>query len=249
MAALAALTQLNSLSLGVNQIGDQGARAILDAWAKRPDLDGCRLDLRRNGDLSLLLPPEALDTNNASAILAAYKRFRQGAETQQALNEAKLLLVGDEEVGKTSLVRYLVDRLPRREGQDPTRGAAIRKDVDTSTWSEGAASGVRLNIWDFGGQVIQRGTHQYFLTRHSLYLLVLSVRTEDDNSTVFDWLRTIRNRAGDAPVIVVINKCDGDKRGPRLPEEKIKREHGVAAFVRTSCDPGDEPAAAIQALR
>ena len=92
------------------------------------------------------------------------------------------------------------------------------------------------------------GTHQYFLTRRSLYLLVLDARFEDDLS-VYEWLRIIRNRAADSPVIVVINKCDGDRRGPRLPEDRIRKEHGVVDFIRTSCDEGEEAAATIQALR
>jgi internalin A len=33
-----------------------------------------------------------------------------------------------------------------------------------------------LNVWDFGGQEIMHATHQFFLTRRSLYLLVLSGR-------------------------------------------------------------------------
>ena len=48
---------------------------------------------------------------------------------------------------------------------------------------------------------------------------------------------------------IVINKCDGDRRGPRLPEERIKKELGVVEFIPTSCDKGEEAAATIQALR
>ncbi len=249
--ALASLSGLTSLHLNNNQIGAEGARALLEAWVDRPTAKNLTtLSISDNGDLSSLLPSEALNTSDAQAILAAYRRFRQGAEeeTLQPLNEAKLLLVGNEGAGKTSLVRYLVDNLPRRDSEDPTRGTAIRENIDTKTWPADQTGGITLNVWDFGGQVIMRGTHQYFLTRRSLYLLVLDARFEDDLS-IYDWLRIIRNRADDSPVIVVINKCDGDRRGPRLPEERIKKEHGVVAFIRTSCDKGDEAAAGIQDLR
>ena len=248
---LAGLSNLTSLDVRFNSIGDEGARAILDSWITGPA--GARraiLDLRNNGNLSSVLPAEALNTSDAQAILAAFRRFRQGDEedTLQPLNEAKLLLVGNEGAGKTSLVRYLVDNQPRRDSEDPTRGAAIRENVDTKTWPADRTGGITLNVWDFGGQVIMRGTHQYFLTRRSLYLLVLDARFEDDLS-IHDWLRIIRNRADDSPVIVVINKCDGDRRGPRLPEERIKQEYGVVDFIHTSCDKGDKAAATIQALR
>ena len=248
---LAGLSNLTSLNVRNNRIGDAGARAILEAWSTGPAVARrAVLDLRYNGDLSSVLPAEPLNTRDAQAILAAYRRFRQGdkEETLQALNEAKLLLVGNEGAGKTSLVRYLVDGLPRHDSEDPARGTAIRENVDTKTWPADQAGGITLNVWDFGGQVIMRGTHQYFLTRRSLYLLVLDARFEDDLS-IYDWLRIIRNRADDSPVIVVINKCDGDRRGPRLPEERIKKEYGVVDFIRTSCDKGDEAAATIQDLR
>lgn len=54
---------------------------------------------------------------------------------------------------------------------------------------------------------MMRSTHRFFLTARSLYLLVLEDRREDDHS-VRDWLKTIRNRGADSPILVVINKSD-----------------------------------------
>ena len=34
---------------------------------------------------------------------------------------------------------------------------------------------VKLNVWDFGGQEMLRGTHRFFLTERSLYLLLLTI--------------------------------------------------------------------------
>jgi GTPase SAR1 family protein len=36
----------------------------------------------------------------------------------------------------------------------------------------------RLNVWDFGGQQIYHATHQFFLTRRSLYLLLDDTRKD-----------------------------------------------------------------------
>jgi hypothetical protein len=54
---------------------------------------------------------------------------------------------------------------------------------------------------------MMKGTHRFFLTERSLYLLVLEDRREDDRS-IDDWMKTIRNRGKESPVIVVINKSD-----------------------------------------
>ncbi len=246
--ALASLTALTSLNLAGNSIGADGARALLDAWVDSPHADRLEmLDLTFNGDLSSVLPPESLETEDAQAILAAYRRFRQ-AENRPLL-EARLLVLGNEAVGKTSLIRYLVDSQPRDPSEQRTPGAKLREKIETRAWSPDECP-VRLNVWDFGGQEMYHRTHQFFLSARSLYLLVLEARRQDDRSHL-EWLKTIRNRADDAPVIVVINKSDGQHRHTlQLDETGLRRDWpGIVGFVRTSCDPGDEPAAMIQRLR
>ena len=93
-----------------------------------------------------------------------------------------------------------------------------------------------LNIWDFGGQEIMHNTHRFFLTERSLYLIVLEDRREDDQS-IYPWLRTVRNRAKDSPVIVVINKSDEGSEKLRLDESGLRKDYPeIVAFVRTSCN-------------
>ena len=249
--ALASLTSLTSLDLRYNGIGDDGARALLAAWTESPTARRLTfLDLRENRDLSSVLPAETLDTTDAQAILAAYRRYRSAAEreTLRPLNEAKLLVVGNEAVGKTSLIRYLVENMPCDPNEKKTPGTAIHVKIDTRQWSPGEDA-VTLNIWDFGGQAIMHGTHRYFLTERSLYLLVLEDRRQDDRS-VYDWLKIIRNRGRESPVIVVINKSDAGKQDLRLDENGLQHDYpSIVAFVRSSCAQGEFAAATIQKLR
>ena len=249
--AIARLTSLSSLNLSLNQIGRAGAEALLDGLLARGGSEGLQiLDLTFNGDLSALVPDEVLRTFDAQAILAAYRRYRsaQQAQTLRPLNEAKLLVVGNEAVGKTSLIRYLVEERPRKEDERKTAGTAIHEQIDTQKWSPGQ-SPVTLNVWDFGGQEIMHGTHRFFLTRRSLYLLVLEDRREDDTS-VFEWLKTVANRGGDSPVVVVINKSDAGQRNLQLDETGIRRDYPqVVAFVRTSCNDDDFSRSTIAELR
>src|SRR5262249_34237911 len=63
---------------------------------------------------------------------------------------------------------------------------------------------LQVNIWDFGGQEIYHATHQFFLTRRSLYLLVSDDRKED---TDFDyWLNVVQLLSGGSPVLIVQNE-------------------------------------------
>lgn len=240
--AIARLAALTSLDLGVNHVSATGARAVLGAWAD-PATAGRRkiLDLRGNDDLGGLLPAEVLEQTDAQALIAAWRRFREAeaAGELRPLNEAKVLVVGEEAVGKTSLVRFLVDGVARDDNERKTPGIVIRRDVPIADWSE-AESEVRLHFWDFGGQEIMHQTHRYFLTRRSLYLLVLEDRREDDRS-VYDWLKVIKSRGGDSPVVVVINKCDEGAANLRLDETGIRAAHpNVVDFVAVSCNAGAE---------
>ncbi|MDX1970633.1 MAG: COR domain-containing protein, partial [Planctomycetaceae bacterium] len=249
--ALATLQNLNSLYLNANSVGPEGARALLVAWADSPRAaEKRRLTLKQNGDLSSVLPPELVETEDAQELLAAFRRFRGDLARPQGLtplNEAKLLVLGNEAVGKTSLIRYLVDNQPRNPSEPKTPSAKIREKIETRDWSVDGCP-VTLHVWDFGGQEIMHGTHRFFLTERSLYLVVLEARREDDRS-VYDWLKTIRNRGGDSPVIVVINKCDLKDHLLQLNEKELREEYGVVAFARTQCDDDEASRASIAALR
>ena len=65
-----------------------------------------------------------------------------------------------------------------------------------------------MNIWDFGGQEIMHATHQFFLTKRSLYLLVLDARLTQEENRVEYWLKIIQSFGGESPVLIVGNKTD-----------------------------------------
>jgi internalin A len=121
------------------------------------------------------------------------------------LYEAKVLLTGEGEVGKTSLVRALRD-LPFKEGIPTTHG--IELDKMTMRHPEADAN-ISLNLWDFGGQEVYRITHQFFFSQRALYLLVWKPRQGQQENAVEQWLKLIRLRAGpDVKVIIVATHSD-----------------------------------------
>jgi internalin A len=99
-----------------------------------------------------------------------------------------VILVGGGGSGKTSLVRrFLGENFNVDEPQ--THGINIRR------WSpKGDLSGsARLYLWDFGRQDIVRATHQFFLSKRSLYIVVLDGRKEEDPEY---WLQHIESFGG-----------------------------------------------------
>src|SRR5205085_2172276 len=175
------------------------------------------LYLHSNPDL--LMPPETLGPTweevggsagkvkpaNPQTILAAYRDSR--SEQSRPMCEAKLLLVGQGRVGKTSLVRYLVKKQKCQKGEEPTLGIGrVPWLREIKPPNKRKKQTVTLNVWDFGGQEIMHATHQFFLTKRSLYLLVLNGREGGEDADAEYWLKLIESFGGESPVIVVLNK-------------------------------------------
>ena len=159
---------------------------------------------------------------------------------RRPLLEAKVILVGQGSVGKTSLIKRIIENnFDKRENK--TEGIQISKwKVDASTTlvsDSGEKDKISLNIWDFGGQEIMHATHQFFLTKRSLYVLVLDSRISQEENRLEYWLKIIQSFGETAPIILVGNKIDQhpldiDKTGLQKKYPQIK------AILETSCADG-----------
>ncbi|MGD8780198.1 MAG: ADP-ribosylation factor-like protein [Ignavibacteria bacterium] len=100
-------------------------------------------------------PPEIAQ----KGITAIFEYFKELGEEKEAVNEAKLIIVGQGDVGKTCLANKLIHN--RFIEQVTTEG------IDILNWEIKAPDNIdniKLNVWDFGGQEIYHATHQFFLT-------------------------------------------------------------------------------------
>ncbi len=123
--------------------------------------------------------------------------------------EAKCTIVGQGSVGKTSLVKRIMYG-GFTTNQSKTEGISINhwQVDDNNRLITSPRSQIHLNIWDFGGQEIMHATHQFFLTKRSLYLLVLDSRLTQEENRVEYWLKIIQSFGGGSPVLIVGNKID-----------------------------------------
>ncbi|MDF5706441.1 MAG: COR domain-containing protein, partial [Nostoc sp. S4] len=218
--AIANLTNLTQLILSSNQITQ-----IPEAIENLPKLK--KLDLRGN---PLPISPEILGSPyNVGSVedIFNYLQLLRSGEVRP-LNEAKLLLIGQGSVGKTSLIEQLIrDKYDKNQPQ--TDG------LNVETWNVQVNSkDIRLNVWDFGGQEIYHATHQFFLTKRSLYLLVCNCRTSEEENRIEYWLKLIESFGGQSPVIIVGNKKDEQ---PLDINRKALREKysNIRAIIETSC--------------
>ena len=225
---IASLTELTYLDLNSNQLTSLPPQIV-----SLTELS--HLDLRRN---QVPIPPEALRyPKDLKAIFAALAGLISG----ERLNEAKMLVVGDGKVGKSSIVERLLYGTynPQKE---TTLGVEITDEMKVvQSEVKGEGDPVKLNIWDFGGQEIQHSTHQFFLTTRSLYLLVIDARKGDQLSNIEYWLKLIESFGGDSPILIVINQID-QLRGQRplnLDRKALQDKYNIRDFVETSCATGE----------
>ncbi len=171
----------------------------------------------------LVSPPIEIALQGIEAIRQYFAALQQA---EQPLNEAKIILIGDGAAGKTSLTKRLISN-EFDPNESTTHGIRI------TYWQVKIGDrDIHANIWDFGGQEIMHATHQFFLSKRSLYVIVLDGRKDEQAEY---WLRHVSAFGGDSPVLIVLNKQD-ENCGFDLNRAHLLRKYpAVKGFYSTSC--------------
>ena len=245
VAPLANLTQLTKLFLIDNQILDVAPLTDL-AQLKNLDLSNNRIQNLPSSLLQLSLdwhtdgfhakglllegnslqnPPLDVIKSGRQAIEAYYQSLEQGEKRE--LREAKLILLGEPDAGKSSIVRRLL-----YNEFDPNSQTTLGTDIHRWKFSDANDEEYRVNIWDFGGQDIQQSIHHLFLTAGALYLVVLDARRDE---SPLQWLQTINAFAAGATVLIAVNQIDLNAH-PKLNQQELRATYpNIAAVFQTSC--------------
>ncbi|MCP4219884.1 MAG: GTP-binding protein [bacterium] len=171
-------------------------------------------------------PPPEIIRIGKDAIRNYFRSLETGLI--RPLNEVKVILVGDGGAGKTSLVNHILYQTFNPQ-QNATEGIAIKHWYpQNTTFNED----IQVRIWDFGGQEILHATHQFFLSKRSLYILVLDGRK--DEKTEY-WLKQIQSFGKNSPVFVVLNKIDQHPRFDVNRKFLQNKYPNIIGFHRISC--------------
>jgi hypothetical protein len=183
LAHLRGLTSLQLLYLQGTQISDLAPLAGLL-------IEGMLRELSLSGSGLRAQPPELAEAADPAAAFRSYfEDLRRGAVRNTDL---KLVLVGNAQVGKTTLKPCLVHGEPPREPiQERTHGI----DATTLGWPAGDEA-FRLTIWDLAGQEIYHTMHRFLLQPRVVFLLLWAEQTEETDlrelHPVTYWLDLIR---------------------------------------------------------
>ena len=162
------------------------------------------LNLKGLKDLSD--PPRGMQADCHDCIRYLNAKLRN----KRSFYHMKLLLVGNANSGKTTLITYL-----RAVGNE-NRAMLI---MDVSHWSYRPSfkeKNFHFNVWDFkGGE--EHYTTQCFLSQNSLYLLLFNLKQGDKGlEELRSWLNSIALRAPHSCVIIVgthLDEVPDEERG------------------------------------
>eukprot|EP01119_Soliformovum_irregulare_P016349 TRINITY_DN4710_c0_g2_i3.p1 TRINITY_DN4710_c0_g2~~TRINITY_DN4710_c0_g2_i3.p1 ORF type:complete len:1173 (+),score=432.27 TRINITY_DN4710_c0_g2_i3:488-3520(+) len=191
--------------------------------------------------------------NDAASLLGYLADLMKGS---QKIFRMRLMVVGEENVGKTTLVTCLKKIKAKAEGlNQSTNGIAIDNwNLNLAFGNDKTKKDIQLTVWDFAGQEIYYVSHQFFMSKRSVYLLAWNLTKEPESSKLEFWLHCISMRAKDVPVFVVGTHLDD----PSLTNDvvtykmtKIKDRFTVQfpnlklSFHKISCSNGEN----LKALR
>lgn len=213
------------------------------------------LDLRYNPlkfVLESVFPPKTHLLSNRLQIEKLFSYLSSLGEGEPTvLSRVKLMLVGDSNVGKTSLRKYLaagekaqsagsgtnittdgVDISDIMTKRDKGSSSSTNSAAGSSTSSSSSSNSVptTFTAYDFAGQQLYYTTHQFFLSDKAIYLVVYNLAElifshpsmySKAVANIEYWLKSIRVRAKYAPIVLV---------GTHLDE--VGRERAEECFSR-----------------
>lgn len=160
--------------------------------------------------------------------------------TYRYLN-AKVVLLGEGTVGKTSLAHRLIE--DRYVVQDRTHGMNVWR-LDLPLPSDVTLEREAL-LWDLAGQEDFRLIHQIFLDETALALMLVNPQNPDPFVDVGAWLKALKTANNpeakrDAARLLIFSQIDvgGIKLG-NAKIDRFRKEHGFADWLPTSAKTGE----------
>ncbi|GAY49720.1 hypothetical protein CUMW_121260 [Citrus unshiu] len=151
-----------------------------------------------------------------------------------ALAKYKLVFLGDQSVGKTSIItRFMYDKF------DNTYQATIGIDFLSKTMYLEDRT-VRLQLWDTAGQERFRSLIPSYIRDSSVAVVVYDVASRQSFLNTSKWIDEVRTERGSDVIIVLVgNKTDlVEKRQVSIEEGEAKSRELNVMFIETSAKAG-----------
>ncbi|KAI9184494.1 GTPase Ryh1 [Blastocladiella emersonii ATCC 22665] len=156
------------------------------------------------------------------------------ADLQNHLKKFKLVFLGEQSVGKTSLItRFMYDTF------DSAYQATIGIDFLAKTMYLEDRT-VRLQLWDTAGQERFRSLIPSYIRDSSVAVVVYDITSKPSFVNTSKWIDDVRNERGNDVIVVLVgNKTDlSDKRQVTTEEGERKAQELGVMFIETSAKAG-----------
>jgi GTPase SAR1 family protein/DNA-binding beta-propeller fold protein YncE len=169
-------------------------------------------------------------------------RATLSAESSRRYVNAKVVLLGEGTVGKTSLAHRLIE--DKYVMKDRTHGMNVWP-LELPLPPDATIDREAL-LWDLAGQEDYRLIHRLFLDETALALLLINPQKDDPFAEAGDWLKALETTAGndaakrEAARLLLFSHIDVG--GMKLGTAKIERfieEHRFTAWLATSAKTGE----------
>ncbi|KAI8892934.1 ras family-domain-containing protein [Globomyces pollinis-pini] len=157
-----------------------------------------------------------------------------GQENLNPLRKFKLVFLGEQSVGKTSLItRFMYDTF------DNTYQATIGIDFLSKTMYLEDRT-VRLQLWDTAGQERFRSLIPSYIRDSSVAVVVYDITNKNSFVNTSKWVDDVRAERGNDVIIVLVgNKTDlTEKRQVSTEEGEKKAKEFNVLFIETSAKAG-----------
>ncbi|ORZ12668.1 P-loop containing nucleoside triphosphate hydrolase protein [Absidia repens] len=147
----------------------------------------------------------------------------------------KLVFLGEQSVGKTSLItRFMYDTF------DNTYQATIGIDFLSKTMYMGDNRALRLQLWDSGGQERFRSLVPSYIRDSAVCVIVYDISSRASFLNTNKWIDDVRAERGDDVILVLVgNKSDlHEKRQVSVDEGEKRAKQFNMIYIETSARAG-----------
>lgn len=152
-----------------------------------------------------------------------------------ALPAARVIVIGERECGSSRLISRITSSC------DIDQNRKRPNEIEVASWAvqlprpNGAGTlDMTLSVWDFSDREIRYATHQFFMSKRSLYIIVANARVSEERNRLAYWLKMVKRCGGDSPTVLGVNTIDVDNQAvdeSRLRTDWLDRRVHCVSFV------------------
>ncbi|NVM19548.1 MAG: GTP-binding protein [Candidatus Lokiarchaeota archaeon] len=137
----------------------------------------------------------------------------------------KICLLGEANVGKTSLVYQFIEKKFRGNYKSTLGVNLLKKDMNIKEFGD-----VSVQIWDLGGQESFRSLRKLYLEGANGALIIYDCTMRGTYEKLEDWILDFKEARGDEPLLLIGNKTD------LTDTIKVQESEGIKLAKRFSMD-------------